>query len=1113
MSIVPLHTHSMYSSLDGFSTPDEIAQRVSDLGCPCCGLTDHGVITGHLPFAKALKDKGIKPVFGCELYHGLVTDPKKRDQAHLVALAMTQQGLANLWSLVNCTSDYAHFYNVGRVFWDDLAKYSEGLVITSACAAGLVPQSILRDDYEPLNRYLEIFGDNFYIELHTYPFNKRFTDTDTDDWVDMRVINEALVSIAMERGLPVVYANDAHYAFPNQYPFHDLYLASQTKQDIYTPIDERKMWHPEGALSIMDEETVRQSLSYLPDSVVDEALANSLAIGERADATLPGFARHLPAFIPSECPWLEAKQQSLSPEELFIDLVEDGIVERYGEDASSEVWDRAIYETETLIRDGIHHYFLMGWDEMMAAIDKDIETGPGRGSSAGSIVAYAMRITDVDPLHYGLIFERFWNSGRAKGFPDIDSDFSRYKRAEMIAYLEERWGSNRVCAIGTTGYMKPKAVIDKLRGGCGMTYEEADELKKIVGQTTKIDILGHKQIGWDPKLEPGKVYYVKNECGNEIEQWIKSVPPRSELRRTFVDMCEICCSRVEQYGIHASGIVVSDTDLPPLAPAYRRGGRDGKPATMFAMEDIDKLGLIKLDVLGLRTLDVLEFWRQQMRDTHGIDIKWSGLDLEQHPDEMWDMLRDGYTSGIFQVEDGYGRHLCKGMDPRSVEDLSVIGALNRPGPIQAKTSSGLNIPEEYIVRHKGLSPVTYIHPRIEEVLGPVLNDTYGLFVYQEQIIAYFNSLGYTLSESDAMRKIMGKKQPQDLAAIHEGTGEWKGKSYMQMAERMDIPEAPAQETWDTIMGFADYCFNKSHTVAYAIIGFRTLFAKYYGAAEFYAASMRSLDPSTDGEKRKAMIPQYINECRRLGINVYPPSVSKSRPYASATDGDLYFGFYDVKGVGHSGPYIEELARSGDVDMATAHSFTESFKKYNDNWLKIKKAKVKSGEWEPKEHKSPKQQLQINKIEALEAVGAWGLNDNLTEQQDAEQEYLGVIVTDNRDEVLERNAEEIAGCDQWSEVVRPFMDKTDNEDRNYFEYTVCGIVTSVSEKRSRKTGQPFGIVTIEMGNESLEMGVYGSKWRSHKFLMKIPTVGVFTLQHSAPTDYGESYKFQSGHVLR
>lgn len=1110
--IVPLHNHSQYSSLDGFSTPEEIASRVSEIGCTCCGLTDHGVITGHLPFAKALKEKDIKPVFGCELYHGLVPNIKgKRDQAHLIALAMTNEGLGNLWSLVNTTAQYDHFHNVGRVYWEDLEKYKDGLVVTSACALGLVPQGVIRDDHDALNRYLEIFGDNFYIEIHTYPSQEKYTDGDSDDWFDMRVINEALVAIAMERGIPLVYANDAHYAYPWQYPYHDLYLATQTKQDIDTPIEERKMWHPEGALAIMDEAEVRERLSYLPSNVVDEALGNSVAIGERANAQLPEFDRHLPLFVPHECPWLDEAQKDLSPEELFIDLVEQGIVQKYGEDASQEVWDRTIYEVETLIRDGIHHYFLMGWDEMQAAFDEGIETGPGRGSSAGSIVAYALNITDADPLHYGLIFERFWNSGRAKGFPDIDSDFSRYKREKVIAYLEKRWGSNRVCAIGTTGYMKPKAVIDKLARGCGISYEEADALKEIVGKTTKIDILGHKQIGWNPDYEPGKVYYVKNECEAEIEGWINQDPQRRQYRRRFVEMCEICCSRVEQYGIHASGIVISDVDLPTLAPAYRRGGKDGKPATMFAMEDIDKLGLIKLDVLGLRTLDVLEFWRQAMAEKHGIDIQWSGLDKEAQPEEMWNLLRDGYTSGIFQVEDGYGRQLCKGMEPKSVEDLSVINALNRPGPIQAK------IPESYIARRKGLEEVTYVDPTIEKILDPILGMTYGLFVYQEQIIAFFNALGYNLSESDAMRKIMGKKQPQDLAALRDGTGEWEGKGYFEMATAMGIPHAAAEDTWKTIEGFADYCFNKSHTVAYAIIGFRCLFAKYYAPAEFYAASMRSLDHSRDGDKRKEMIPEYINECRRLGIEVTPPNIYESEAFASVQNGVLQFGFYDVKGVANSGPYIRQLVdQLPPEDMRTPEAFTEAFEKMNDEFLKLKKQKVKDGEWiDPREHKSPKQMLTANKIQALARVGAWGLNDNLTEQQQVEQELLGVIVTDNSAEVLDRNAEEIAHCDTLEEVSLPFAERcllAEGLDVTSFENTVCGIVTNIQEKTSKRTGEKFGIVTIEMGDRSIEFGAYGSTWRSHKFLFRIRNVGIFTLQHSAPTQYGESYKFVRGHKL-
>jgi DNA polymerase III subunit alpha len=1510
--ITPLHNHSFFSALDGISSPEEIADRCVEIGCECCGLTDHGLVAGHLHFAKAMQARGLKPVFGMEAYHGLKTQfaPKERDQAHLIVLAQTNEGLRNLWRLTHRTSDEKHFHNVGRVFWQDLKDCREGLIVTSACALSLVvkdilvSQGIIKGDYHnALNQYLEIFGDNFFIEIHTYPWDHPFRDRDSDAEYNTRIINEALIEVARERGIGLLYADDAHRARPDQYWMHDAYIALQTGDSIYTSTEGRSMWHPEDAMVIHDETGVRAALDYLPEDVVDECISNSVLIAESITAQLPEVRRHLPVFVPSDCPWLEEDDKSLSPEVLFIDLVEDGIIERYGEDAAQEVWDRCIYEVETLIRDGIHHYFLMGWDEIKAAQSMRMAIGPGRGSSAGSIVAYALGITDVDPLHYGLIFERFWNSGRVKGFPDIDSDFPRSRRKELIGYLEKRWSKNHVCAIGTVGYMKPKATIDKLSKGCGITFDEAKELKEIVGRTTKIEILGHEQIGWNPEYEPGKVHYVKVDVGGEIERWVGG----DRRREYFIKLCEICCSRVKQYGIHASGIVITDgeTLIESELPAYRRGGKEGVAATQFAMSDVDDRMFIKLDVLGLRTLDVLNYWDEMMAE-HGIEVKWSGLDLQEHPEEMWQMLWDGFTAGIFQVEDGYGKQLCKQMQPRSVEDFSVLGALNRPGPIQA------GIPDRYIARRKGLEPVTYPHP----ILEPILNPTYGLFCvagnqlvsmadgsmkplseitsgemihavdaqwnvqirkchgaiptrfgaglqmqfddgseitvtsdhkmltpngmieaqklalgdlvataihtpsivqsstvdiapwlgtnedvgyllglligdahltgssialctgmrnnhellmtwiqnhlptlglreyyhtrawyiqighsarlgnstkktkwhhlletldikhsgyakqlprgierwsetsqnaflaglfdadgdrfgnnkcackltavapgvrygvrrllqlqgvitqitsqrlyvwdtkqlaeilkpfsqiitwndgvlssgtmvgwmprewlrktwrestlsqrmfayqygiskgtlngkgpikhgvglrcglgssqirfrrliainqvqdiqfygmavdddhnficdqvvvsncYQEQIIAYFNALNYTLSESDAMRKIMGKKKPQDLAAIRDGLDEWEDRGYFTMARAAGMPQEVAESVWRELEGFADYCFNKSHTVAYAIIGFRTLYAKYYGAVQFYAASIRSLDPSSDGDKRKEILPEIVNECRRLNIEVRPPDIRWAQAHPSVDpEGRLLFGFGDIKGIANSGDYIVALRDMQKIDITTPDNFRARFNSLNQKHLGVKQEMMKAGLWK-QEMRSPKQLLRANQIDALEKAGCWddmGVRDiSMTQRQQNEQEMLGVILTDNSAEVLERNAEEIAKCDPWKEMLTPFYEKhycygkrVVEEESGYHDYEVCGTIVSVSPKVAKSSGKSFGIVTIEYESDTVEFTVFPAKWKKFKFLFKPRTVGIFTLRHKPADKYAEGYLFQTGFKL-
>lgn len=1067
----------------------------------------------------------MKPVFGCEFYQGKKTTGFKgqeRDQAHLIALAMTDQGLRNLWALNSCTSQDNHFRYVGRVFREDILKYKQGIVFTSACALGLVPKGLLKDDYEDLNWYLDNLGDDFYIELSTYPGDKDFNDRDLDGTpVNTRLINEALVSIGLERGCQFVYGDDGHYAFPDQFPYHDAYLARQTGDTIFTPVDERKMHHPEGAVCIKDEQMVRSNLSYLPESIVDNAIENAIKIGERANAHLPEVRRHLPVFVPDACPWLTdddreqlAAAEGPEDEELFLMLVLDGMYRRYGTDPSDEVWERVQYECETLIRDGIHHYFLMGWDEVTYCDREGISRGPGRGSSAGCIVAYCLGITDVDPLRYGLIFERFWNSGRADGFPDIDSDFARSSRQDVINYLKERWGNDMVCPIGTIGRMKPKKVCENMQKAFGIQDSEVKELKAIISEVPDIEIHGTDQIGWSRELEPGKVIYIEDHVGDQIEEWIEADHQRADLRAEYVDMCRAACSRVHLYGIHPSGVVVSDVPLQSELPAYPRGSaNERRPATQFPMDDVDKRFFVKLDVLGLRTLDTLDHWVSMMAE-EGIEINWSGLEAQEHPREMWELLSTGYTAGIFQCETPGGRAMLSKLGGCwSMDDLFIINALNRPGP---------NV-DLYIAKRNDDRLIGYPHPRLAEILGPVLEPTHGEFVYQEQVIQYFNSLGYTLQESDAVRKILGKKKPEALEALHDGVGEWEGRGYITMAEACGVPEKPAQQVWDGLERFASYSFNKSHAVVYATIGFRCLYAKYYGPAQFYAACMRT----AENEKRKEMLPLYVNEARRMGIEVHPPDIERSKSLASVVDNsEIYLGFSDVKNVGNSGEYFEAL-RDSFADISTPEAFMEQFEELNDEYLALKKARTKAlAKGEPIDfelpERSPKQLLGAKKIMSIYQAGAWDSlvpsSISMAERQELEMELLEVILTDSSQEAFEANWTEVEQhAKEWEDLILPWSEKIDPEDPedvSAFVYTVPGVVTGIEERRGRASGKRYGLVTITYDSYELSFVAHNSAWKSHKFLWRMRTPGIFTIKQGPPTEFADvySYQFTKGHAL-
>lgn len=1140
MTAVPLHNHSTYSTLDGYSTPIEIAARVEELGCPCCGLTDHGTNAGHLEFAKELTKRGIKPIFGTELYQGTKTTGFKgqeRDASHLIVLAQTQEGLRNLWRLNSAAShpEQVRFAGQPRAFAHQISHYKEGLIATSACALSLVNKGIKQGDLSWFDWYLEEFGDNFYLELHTYTPDKPFKDSGSEGelW-STRHQNEALVDLGLERGVEFVYADDAHFARPDQYLLHDAYVALSTGDMIFTPPDERKMWHP-NTLYIKSEEEIRDILSYLPEAVVDNAIENSLKIAESCTAELPEVRRHMPIFVPAECPWLDEKDDRTAGE-VFVDLVTEGIIDRYGEDAGDEVWDRAFREVEVFLRDGLEHMFLMDWDKNQFCDHEEILRGPGRGSAAGCIVAYALGITDVDPLHYDLFFERFWNPGRAKGFPDIDGDHARAARQRVIDYLKRRWDKRRVALIGNVNRMKPKAALKRMFKAYGVSEDEMNALKKIVDDVPDIEILGSDQIAWSREHDPDFVLggkarpiYVMEHVGDEIEEYVKGLSEvRQKLVRRYLDAVGHAVNRVEGYGIHASGVVVSDVDLDCELPFGTRGKKDDRrQATEFPMDDVDGRQFVKLDVLGLKTLDTLAEWQRQVA-LKGIEIEWSGLDKQEWPYEMWKLLHDGFSAGIFQVEGGLASHIAKEFKPVSVLDLSIIVALNRPGPIRS------GAPESFIKRRRGETDDKFDGRKVS-MLKDILEETYGWFLYQEQVIAFFTKLGYNLSDADAVRKILGKKQPEKWLDLYHGRDEWEGKGFMDMAAKAGLGDIRKTEAakwdgedvtsargvplfprvkdnawviWRMIVDFAKYSFNKSHSVAYAIIGFRTLLAKYYAPSEFYMACVATVEKN----KKALLIPTYVNEARRMDIKVLPPDIERSMDNISVwEDGDIYWGLGDVGGVATGG---EALVRFRDVELAPVQTPEELFDWIEEKADVVKKQRArwrKEGTAFNAKEKTPKQMLGENKITALYTAGAWerleGYPTPLADLQQREKETLSVILSDNSEDILRRNSDVIrdADCDPYEEALEPYTG-----DRVYH---LPGTIIEVEEKTIKQgpnKGKKMGVVTIEYEGDTIKFPVFNKQWNTHKFLWRERAVGIFHIRHAINNKTGEpGYSFKEG----
>lgn len=591
--MIPLHNHTMFSALDGYSQPGEIADRVEQIGAAGAFLTDHGTVAGWPSFSKTMKERGLFCGYGMEAYQtkgSRETKGTKRgeDSFHLILLAQNQQGYRNLMCLAD-ESNRSGFHYVPRVDWDLLERYSEGIIATSACMSSLICKSLKDDDRKPIDRMLRTFGDNFFIELHTY------------DSEHQRGLNEKLVEVAVERGIPVVYANDAHYSFPEQYDTHEAFLCAQMattlhahkgkKGEVYHDGDPTR-YHPQ-CLYIMSEDEVRSALSNLPENIVEEAIQMSDVIMEACQFELPEIKLHLPKYqIPAD--------SEVDAEEMLMTLVEEGIVAKYGEDAAPEVWDRAAYELKALIGAGLHDYFLIVWDYVQDALREGTFVGPGRGSVGGSIIAYVLDITTIDPLKHNLQFERFWNPGRADGLPDIDIDFEKSGRARVLEKLKRKYGDDRVVPISNHSYLWGKSAIDK----AGMVLYDRPPfgvMKRIKEVMEQLEDAG--------KLPPWEDILDDEEVMEQLSKWATRDDDgwHGEYADLF-ELAEAFAGRLSTYSIHASAVVISDVDLPEYLPA--RLAKDDESSgkqlvTQFEMHSVEDYGFPKFDLLRLRNLDTL----------------------------------------------------------------------------------------------------------------------------------------------------------------------------------------------------------------------------------------------------------------------------------------------------------------------------------------------------------------------------------------------------------------------------------------------------------------------------------------------------------------------------
>ena len=832
MSFVHLHVHTEYSLLDGACRIDSIMDRVKELGQTAVAITDHGVMYGCIDFYKAAKAAGIKPIIGCEVYvarrrmedkvHGLDKDPY-----HLVLLCRNRQGYENLCFLVS-TAFQKGFYGKPRVDLELLGKHHEGLIALSACLAGGVAQYLMDENYAGAKEYAlrmaDIFGEgNFYLELQDH------------DIQEQRAVNQGIRRLSRETGLPMVVTNDAHYLRREDAGMQDVLLCVQTGKTVDDP---NRMKFQTEEFYLKREEELR---ARFPGC--DEAFENTAKIAEECNLDFTFHEYHLPAFPVPE---------GVTNEDYFRDLCLKGFAQRYPQ-APQAYRERLEYEMGVISRMGYVNYYLIVWDFIRYAKEKGIPVGPGRGSGAASIVAYSLHITEVDPMKYSLIFERFLNPERVS-MPDFDTDFSPERRGEVIEYVMEKYGVDHVAQIVTFGTMAARGAIRDVGRVLNFSYAETDVVAKLV-PTMPLHITLKEALGISPRLK--EMY----DGDPKVKKLIDTAMQLEGMPRNT--------------STHAAGVVITADPVVTYVPLSRN---DDTIVTQYTMTTIEELGLLKMDFLGLRNLTVIQDAEEQVRRME------PDFAVDRVPDndpETFAMLAEGKTQGVFQLESAGMTGVCVSMKPTSIEDLTAIVALYRPGPMDS-------IPR-FVENKLHPEKVTYKTALLE----PILKVTYGCIVYQEQVLEIFRSLGgYSMGQADNIRRAISKKKTKIIEADREVFVYGDPERKISGAVAKGIPEAVAQSIYDEIVDFGDYAFNKAHSVCYAVVAYQTAYLKCHYPRQYMAALMTSVLDSAD------KIAGYIAECREMNIKTLPPDINHSEDHFVVEPEGIRFGLGAVKNVGH-----------------------------------------------------------------------------------------------------------------------------------------------------------------------------------------------------------------------
>ena len=1038
---VHLHLHTEYSLLDGANRIKDLPIRAKELGMDAMAITDHGVMFGCIDFYKACKANDVKPIIGCEVY---VAPGSRFDKVldksvkynHLILLAKNMQGYRNLCKLVSSGFTDGYYYKP-RIDKEILEKYHDGLICLSACLGGEVPAHFLNGQYELAKNsalwFKNLFGEDYYLEVQANTMKEQY------------LVNQKLFKLSKEIGVPLVATNDAHYLKKEDAYNHEVLLCIQTGKRMSDP-DRMKFKTDDFYVKSPEE-----MMEYFKD--VPEAIENTVKIAEKCNVVFEFGHTILPNY--------DVPEEFESHYDYFKKLSYDGLHKRYGEELSQEIIDRAEYELGTISKMGFVDYFLIVWDYINFAKTHDIPVGPGRGSGAGSVIAYALEITDIDPLKYGLIFERFLNPERIS-MPDFDVDFDYEKRQEVIDYVSKKYGHDNVSQIITFGTMSARMVIRDVARVLDFSYAEADKLAKMIPNDLHITI----------------------KKAMEVNRELNDIYESDERVKELLDIAMALEGLPRQASTHACGIIIAKEPVVNYVPLY---ARDDIISTQYIMTTLEELGLLKMDFLGLRTLTVIRDCKELVKKNRGIDVEF---DSEMNDPLVFKKWQDGESVGIFQFESQGMTNFMKELKPDCLEDIIAGVSLYRPGPMD-------QIPR-YIANKKDMEHAVYTH----DSLKPILAVTYGCMVYQEQVMKIVTDLaGYSLGRSDLVRRAMGKKKLDVMAKEREifvnGKLDENGNVEIPGCVRNGIDEVSANKIFDEMSEFAKYAFNKSHAACYAVVAYQTAYLKTYYPAEFMAAMLNSFLGNLD------KIPVYVDECRKIGVEILKPDINKSFTKFTVEGNKIRFGLGSIKNVGiaavdsitsersKNGDFvdfgdfceriygesvnkkcIESLIKAGAFDIfgKTRSTLIASFETILDT-VGYSKSKGNENQVSMFDLYTDDDALQKIKYEYIE-LPEYDYKEFLS----IEKEMLGIYISGHPLENYKKLISE--KTDFNSLIVQKFYNQENDDGEDIIEdnkmVKIAGIITAVKKKYT-KNNKIMAFVTIEDLYGSLEMVVFDSAY--------------------------------------